>query len=114
MFTLNKATNQFEPPQSRQTMIDREPMQRLSPVSKAPFSFCDYFNAIPSADFDCHDCAAGSVTYVWQHPTAHFQYVLIDSDDKNVCMVLVLDMAACQVFGHWLLDLNQAYGIGGR
>jgi hypothetical protein len=91
-----------------------EPMRRLSPDDGAPFPFWDYFDAIPSADFDGHDCSAGSVTYVWEHPMANFQHVLIDSEDHNVFMVLVIDMAACQVLGHRLLDLNQEYGIVSR
>ena len=88
-----------------------EPMKRLPQDADAPFAFWDYFEAIPSADFEGHVCSAGTVTYVWQHPIEHFQHVLVDSEDQNVFMVLVLDVAGHSVLGHRLLDLNREYGL---
>lgn len=88
-----------------------EPMKRLSSDSAAPFDVWDYFDAIPQSDFEHHDCSAGSVTYVWEHPTGSFQHVLVDSEDKNVFMVLVLDIASHTVLGHRLVDLNREYGL---
>jgi len=70
-----------------------------------------YFGAIPLSHFEGHDCLAGRVTYVWKHPTGRFQHVLVDSEDKNVFMVLVLDVPGRIVLGHRLLDLNQEYGL---
>src|SRR5688572_24890648 len=88
-----------------------EPMKRLGSDAGAPFEFWDYFDAIPQSDFEGHDCSAGSVTYVWEHPTGGFQHVLVDSEDKNVFMVLVLDIPSGRVLGHRLLDLNSEYGL---
>jgi hypothetical protein len=88
-----------------------EPMKQLSSDANAPFSFWDYFDAIPQSDFDGHDCSEGRVTYVWEHPNGNFQHVLVDSEDKNVFMVLVLDLATQAVLGHRLLDLNREYGL---
>jgi hypothetical protein len=88
-----------------------EPMKRLSSDVEMPFDFWDYFEAIPSADFGTYDCSDGLVTYVWAHPTGRYQHVLIDSEDKNVSMVLVLDIPSQSVLGHRLLDLNQEYGL---
>lgn len=70
-----------------------EPMKRLASDAGAPFEFWDYFEHIPQTDFCGHDCSAGSVTYVWEHPTGRFQHVLVDSTEKNIFMVLVLDLA---------------------
>lgn len=86
-------------------------MQRLPPSGEPPFDYWDYFDSIPSADFEQHDCSAGTVTYVWEHPTRRFQHVLVDSEDKNVFMVLVLDIDSQSVLGHRILDLNQEYGL---
>jgi len=88
-----------------------EPMKRLASEAGAPFEFRDYFDAIPQPDFEGHDCSSGSVTYVWEHPTCSYQHVLVDSEDKNVFMVLVLDIVARDVLGHRLLDLNREYGL---
>lgn len=40
-----------------------------------------------------------------------WQHVLVESPDKNVNLVLVLDLEQRQVFGHHLLDLNRLYGL---
>lgn len=73
--------------------------------------FWPYFEEIPAADFEGHNCTEGSVTYVWEHPDGSYQHVLVDSKDKNVFMALVLDVKKKQVHGHHLLDLNRLYGV---
>jgi hypothetical protein len=88
-----------------------EPMKRLASDVAPPFEFWDYFESIPRSDFEGHDCSAGSVAYVWEHPTGRFQHVLVHSEDKNVFMVLVLDVAGRTVLGHRLLDLSREYGL---
>jgi hypothetical protein len=37
--------------------------------------------------------------------------VLINTEDRNIFMVLVLDQEAGAVHGHRLLDLNREYGL---
>ena len=88
-----------------------EPMKRLASEAAPPFEFWDYFESIPESDFGGHDCSAGAVTYVWEHPTGGFQHVLVNSEDNNVFMVLVLDVSKRVVLGHRLLDLNREYGL---
>jgi hypothetical protein len=41
----------------------------------------------------------------------HFQHVLVNSEDKNLFMILVLDIANRKVLGHRLLELNLEYGL---
>jgi hypothetical protein len=89
-----------------------EPMKRLASDAAPLVDFWNYFDSIPSSDFEGHDCSAGSVTYVWEHPTGRFQHVLVNSEAKNIFMVLVLDIPSCTVRGHRLLDLNRKYGLG--
>ncbi len=88
-----------------------KPMKPVPSDSHPPFLFWDYFDGIPSVDFEGHDCSAGTVTCAWQDATGRFQHVLVDSEDKNVFMVLVLDLASRTVHGHRLLDLNREYGL---
>jgi hypothetical protein len=89
------------------------PMKQLSSDAEAPFPFWNYFDAIPVVDFEEHDCSEGAVTYVWEDSNRNCQHVLINSEDKNVFMVLVLDLPSRSVLGHRLLDLNQEYGLEG-
>ena len=89
------------------------PMQRAALDEGAPFDFWPYFDAIPQSDFDGHDCSDGTVTYVYRDTNGHFEHVLVDSEDRNVFMVLVLDCVSKRVVGHRLLDLPRLYGLAG-
>jgi hypothetical protein len=87
------------------------PMRRLGLEATPPFDFWDYFRSVPVSDFEEHDCSAGAVAYVWEDSSGRYQFVNVNCEDKNVFMVLVLDLAARTVLGHRLLDLNREYGL---
>ena len=77
-----------------------------------PFDFWRYVDEIPSADFNGYDCSEGIVSNVWRTNDNHFEHVLIDTkEDRNVFMVLVLDLRRQEVRGHRLLNLNDEYGL---
>src|SRR4051812_16765969 len=76
-----------------------------------PFDFWPYFDAIPDDDFEGFDCSAGEVTYVYRSPDERFEHVLVNSTDRDVFMVVVLDRTARTVVGHRLLDLPVLYGL---
>lgn len=86
------------------------PMQRAGLVEEPPFDFWPYFNAIPKSDFEGYSCSAKRVEYVYRDPTGMFEHVLVDSEDRNIFMVLVLDRMTDRVVGHRLLDLPRLYG----
>jgi hypothetical protein len=87
------------------------PMTRVGGDDAPPFDFWPYFEAIPPSDFEGHDCTEGAVSWAWNNASGTFQHVLVSSEDKNVFMVLVLDLRARGVWGHRLLDLNREYGL---
>jgi hypothetical protein len=89
-------------------------MSRAGEDEGPPFDFWPYFDAIPPADFEGHDCSAGAVEAVYREPTGRYEHVLVRSEDRNVVIVLVLDRAASEVYGHRLLDLNREYGLEGE
>jgi hypothetical protein len=87
------------------------PMARVGDDEEPPFDFWGYFSEIPEKDFAGNDCSAGQVDYAWTDFCGNYQHVLINSEDRNVFMVIVLDLAAGSVHGHRLLDLNREYGL---
>ncbi|MFO0960268.1 MAG: hypothetical protein U0800_22980 [Isosphaeraceae bacterium] len=87
------------------------PMRRAG-VEGPPFDFWPYFNAIPPADYEGHDCSGCEVESVYRDPSGRYEHVLVKSQDRNVFMALVLDLSSERVYGHWLLDLNREYGLG--
>ena len=86
-------------------------MRQLPPDAVPPLDFWDYFEAIPPEHFEGHDCSEGKVTYAWEDASARYQHVLINSEDKNIFMVIVLDLKDRHILGHRLLDLNRLYGL---
>ena len=87
------------------------PMTRVAQSEAPLFDFWPYFDEIPSEDFSGHDCSQGKVTYVYRHPSGRFEHVLVDSENRDIFMVLVLDLQNKSVLGHHLLDLPQLYGL---
>jgi hypothetical protein len=87
------------------------PMRRLSLDQSPSFDLWRYFERIPVQDFEGNDRSAGSITHVWESPDRRFQHVLVNSEDKNVFMVIVLDVLASNVAGHHLLNVNREYGL---
>lgn len=88
------------------------PMQPVDADAVPPFDFWAYFDDIPKADFEGHDCSIGEVDHAWLDPTASWEHVLVRSTTPNVFMTLVLDLHGASVLGHHLLDLNRHYGVG--
>jgi hypothetical protein len=88
-----------------------EPMTRVDAGDAAPFDFWDYFDAILAADFEGHDCSAAEVERVYREPCGRYEHVLVRSENRNIFMVLVLDLKDKVVYGHRLLDLNGEYGL---
>ena len=86
-------------------------MKRVDLDAGPPFPFWNYFDAIPADDFEGHDCSVGSVGHAWNDSTDSFQHVLINTENKNVFMVIVLDLRNASILGHRLLDLNHEYGL---
>lgn len=100
-------------PQLSQSQFEEclsSPMRKLSAESSPPFDFWDYVDGIPIDDFEGHSCD-GTVSYVWEDSTGKYQHVLLSSQNRNVFMIIVLDVPAHQVHGHRLLDLDELYGL---
>ncbi|MBK6370258.1 MAG: hypothetical protein IPF64_10655 [Flavobacteriales bacterium] len=85
------------------------PLRRLPEDAVPPFDFWDYVERIPVEDYaGCN--SLGTVQYVYEDPAQRYLLVNLDTDDKNVFMVVVLDIRSNCVHGHLLLDLNKEYG----
>jgi len=76
-----------------------------------PFDFWPYAATIPADDFDGHDCSRGTVSNAYRHPEGKYLHVHLEAEERDVFMVLVLDVGAKRVIGHRLLDLPRLYGL---
>ena len=53
------------------------------------------------------------VHYVYLDANGCFDQVLIGAGRFNALLVIVVDLKAGTIFGHFLLDLNKEYGVSG-
>lgn len=87
-------------------------MRRVDAGGNAPFPFWSYVDQIPQEDFQGYDCSEGSVQWVWRGDDQRFAHLCIDTkQDKDVFMVIVLDLAQKKVAGHRLMDFKREYGL---
>ena len=86
-------------------------MDRTSGESARPFDFWPYFDAIPAPDFQGFNCSESEVSLVYRTSDGRYEHVLVNSEDKDVFMVLVLDLHVQRVVGHHLLNLPMLYDL---
>jgi hypothetical protein len=87
-------------------------MLRVGAGGNAPFPFWSYVDQIPKEEYRGFDCSEGSVQWVWREDGGRFEHILIDAkEDKDVFMVIVLDLQKKQVVGHRLMNFKQEYGL---
>ncbi len=55
----------------------------------------------------------GDVHYVYRDGLGRFDQVLIGTGRFNALLVIVVDLTERAIFGHFLLDLNEKYGVRG-
>lgn len=74
-------------------------------AGEPPFDFWAYVESIPAEDFENNDCTAGVVGHVYRMGD-QYEHVLIQSQYAEIAMVIVLDLKAQEVHGHYLLDIR--------
>ena len=86
-----------------------EPVKRVTD-GEPVVDFWPYFDSIPAADFESHDCSAGEVEYVYRMGD-RFEHVMVRSTTPNVVMTIVIDLVDRKVTGHHLMNFNTLYGL---
>ena len=76
-----------------------------------PCEIWQYIKAIPEVDLEGFSIADNDVEMVRRTGNQAYDHVLIPTEAKNVYLVIVVDLLRSGVFGHYLLDLNQKYGL---
>ena len=70
-----------------------------------------YVDSVPSDDLQGHQVYDRFVEYVYRDATGRFDHVQVMTRTKNVYLAVVVDLRHDMIYGHYLLDLNQKYGI---
>jgi len=72
-----------------------------------------YVAAIPPLELAGHVPSDEVVEYAYRSKGNRYDHVLIPTETKNVYLVIVVDLEADRIYGHYLLDLNAEYGLTG-
>ena len=84
-------------------------MQDVTETAEQLLDIWPYVDAIPLIDLDSFTLR--DVAYVYLNPTGLYQHILIATEDKNVFLVMVLDVLSKKIYGHHLLNLIELYGL---
>ncbi|PBB66520.1 hypothetical protein CK228_21005 [Mesorhizobium sp. WSM4312] len=86
-----------------------EPMTNVTATVNAVVDIWPYVDAL-----DLNDIGVpylNDVHYVYRDAQNRFDQVLIGTGRFNALLVIIIDLRACTVFGHFLLDLNKEYEL---
>ena len=87
------------------------PMLDVTATAEPLIAIWPYVEAVPVEDLNGHALTDGEVRHVYQHPNATFSHVLVSTLNRDVFLVIIIDLQAMKIYGHFLLDLLQLYGI---
>jgi hypothetical protein len=65
----------------------------------------------PREELWSHRVVPESVERVYRRGDAQFDHVLVETTTRNVFLVVVVDLREDGILGHFLLDLNEEYGL---
>ena len=77
----------------------------------SPLDFWAYVDDIPTTELGGNEFSSGEVSRAWETVQGTWQHVLIAGTEPNIHLVIVLALAPPAVVGHYVLDLNEEYGL---
>ncbi len=87
------------------------PMTVVMPDEFAPIPLGEYVASVPHGDLQGHDFSRRELDRVYRDPSGRFIHLALRSATPGVFLVIVVDEPARAVHGHYLLDLNEKYGL---
>lgn len=70
-----------------------------------------YVDSVPATDLEGHTVSEQFVECVYLTADARCHHVLVMTRTKNVFLVVLVDVPAASIAGHYVLDLNREYGL---
>lgn len=87
------------------------PMRDVLATATNVIDIWPYVAAVPAAELAGHTVVEGVVEHVYRNPSSTFDHVLVFTRTPNVYLVVVVDLTADTIRGHYLQDLNREYGL---
>ena len=85
--------------------------QRLEPADAATVEVNEFVASVPAADLQGHPVDTHTATDALDTVEDQWRHVLFAGTTPNVYLVVVLQGTPPVLHGHYLLDLNEQYGL---
>lgn len=87
-------------------------MNRISTSIGSLVDLWSYIDAIPEKDLILDsDLASKKIYSIYMNDNKTYEHVLISTKRNNYFLVVVIDVSAETIYGYYLLDLNEEYGL---
>lgn len=70
-----------------------------------------YLNSIPDEELQGQTFTRWKLERTYINRGRSYKHFLFPSQDKNIFLALVVEVKSMSVVGHYLLDLNEQYGL---
>ena len=87
------------------------PMRDVLETATNVIDIWPYVAAIPKSDLFGHQWVDGVVEHVYRNASETYDHVLVFTKSKNVYLAVIVDLRRDEILGHYLLDLNELYGL---
>ena len=84
-------------------------MQEVTETAEQLLDIWPYVDAVPTTDLN--GFTLGDVAHVYLHPTGSYLHILIATDDKNVFLIIIIEMRDPKIYGYHLLNLIELYSL---
>lgn len=86
-------------------------MQDVTDSATDVLNIWPYVDSVPAADLEGYSIYEDFVEQVYRSRDGRFDHVLVMTRTKNVYLVVIVDLGRESIFGHYLLNLNEKYGM---
>ena len=86
-------------------------MKEVTSTATNVIDIWQYVESIPETELQGHTIYDRFVEYVSRDASDRFDHVLVMTKTLNVYLVIIVDNVNDCVYGHYMLDLNEVYGL---
>jgi hypothetical protein len=90
-----------------------EKMNDVTNVADAIVDIWEYVEALETSEYFINDYIIEKrlIEKVYRNSINTYDQILIPTIKNNVYLIIIVDIKKGNIFGHYLLDLNEEYGI---
>ena len=87
------------------------PMKDVTQAAGEIVEVWPYLDSVFKKEFSEAETDGWEVEYVYINEPETHQHILVNTRMENVYLVVVVDIGSREIFGHYLLNLNEKYGL---